>query len=128
MIVLDAGVLIGLLNEYDAYHMAAFVLLRKTAPPYTVHPLTAAEVLVGPARAGREEEVWRDLRGIGVTVAQLGDDEPLLLARLRAEYRLKMPDTCVLVTAAHYGVPLMTFDQQLAGVAQRLALLYPDLS
>jgi len=37
-----------------------------------------------------------------------------------------VPDTCVLATAEHYEVYLATFDNRLAGVAERLALLLPS--
>lgn len=126
MIVVDAGVLIGLLDDGDAHHESAVTLFEQHQPPYLVHALTLAEVLVGPARRGREDEVWRDLQAIGVEVAVLGADEPLALSRLRASHRLKMPDTCVLGTAEHYDVYLATFDHQLAGVAERLARLIPQ--
>lgn len=128
MIVLDAGVLIGFLDSSDAHHDAAVGLLERNPPPYVVHPLTAAEILVGPAKRRIEDEVWRDLIGIGVEVAELGSDEPLALARLRAEWGLKMPDTCVLATAEKYETYLATFDRQLANVASRTATLTPDLS
>lgn len=124
VIVLDAGVLIGLLDAHDAHHDAARELLEKEDPPYLVHPLTVAEVLVGPARAGQEAVVWRDLTGAGVERADLGPDEPLTLARLRATHMLKMPDTCVLATADHYGTGLATFDKRLATVADSLGLLH----
>lgn len=126
MIVLDAGVLIGFLDSADAHHQAAVAILEQNPSGYLVHPLTAAEVLVGPAKRGVEDQVWRDLRGVGVEVADLGSDEPLALARLRAQWGLKMPDTCVLATAEHLDVYLATFDCQLANVAARAALLLPD--
>ena len=126
MIVVDAGVIIGLLDDSDAHHDAAVTLLEQEPPPYLIHALTLAEVLVGPARRGREGEVWRDLQDIGVEVAELGADESLALARLRASHGLKMPDTCVVATAEHYEVHLATFDNRLAGVAERLALLLPS--
>lgn len=117
MIVLDAGVLIGLLDDRDAHHRAAVELLDRIRPPYVVHPLTLAEVLVGPAASGREREAWLDLQAIGVEVAGLGPEEPLALARLRAEHRLRISDTCVLATAVHHGCRLATFDRRLAAVA-----------
>ncbi|MDR6867504.1 putative nucleic acid-binding protein [Microbacterium resistens] len=126
MIVLDAGVLIGLLDAGDAHHDAAVAILEREKPPYLVHPLTLAEVLVGPAKRGREDRVWRDLRAIGVEVADLGPEEALALARLRAERGLKMPDACVLATAERYDGRLATFDRRLAGVAERTGLLLPE--
>lgn len=123
MIVLDASVLIGLLDNTDAHHADAVALLGREKPPYLVHSLTLAEILVGPARHARADAVWRDLEGIGVDIADLGPDEPFDLALLRAEHGLKMPDTCVLATARHLDVPLATFDHRLADVADSLGLL-----
>lgn len=117
VIVLDAGVLIGFLDASDAHHAAAVNLMEQNPSGYLVHPLTAAEILVGPAKRGVAERVWQDLRGVGVDVAVLGPDEPLVLARLRARWGLKMPDTCVLATAEHVDAPLATFDRQLASAA-----------
>lgn len=127
VIVLDAGVLIAYLDATDAHHATAIELLEQEAPPFLIHRLTLAEVLVGPARRGREDQVVRDLYSIGVTPAESWSDEPIELARMRAEWGLKMPDTCVLVTAQHHVCDLMTFDKQLARVASREAVLHPAL-
>ncbi|WP_454295608.1 PIN domain-containing protein [Salana multivorans] len=54
----------------------------------------------------------------------LGPGEVTLLARTRARYGLKMPDTCVLATAVVAETPLLTFDDRLAAVADRLGLLH----
>lgn len=123
MIVLDAGVVIAVLNGRDEHHAAAVALLEKHPPTYLMHPLTLTEVLVGPAIAGQEGAVLDDLRALGIEQADLGGDEALDLARLRAAHRLKMPDTCVLATAGHHRVALATFDHRLARVAGELELL-----
>lgn len=127
MIVLDANVLIALLDERDSHHEAATQLLIETPPPYLVHPLTLAEVLVGPARLGREEDVLRDLEDIGVEVEGFRREESLRLARLRAGRGLTMSDTCVLSVAAHHDVRLATFDRRLAEVAGRKDILRTSL-
>lgn len=127
MIVLDAGVLIGLLDRTDAHHDTAVAVLEQQQPPYIVHSLTLAEVLVGPAKHSREDLVGHELASIGVEVAALGPDEPFAIARARAKWRLKMPDICVLATADHYKTSLATFDRRLAGVARSASLLLPGL-
>lgn len=124
MIVLDAGVLIGFLEPADVHHDAAVSLLAETAEPLVVHPITLAEVLVGPARAHREVELSADLRDLGVRTAELGDDQPVLLARLRADTRLKMPDVCVLATAIGLSAALATFDTRLATAASAYGVLH----
>ena len=123
MIVLDASVAIAFLNPNDAHHAAAVDLLKQNPPEYLMHPLTLAEVLVGPALLGIETAVLRDLRSIGVEQAGAGPDEAIELARLRATHRLKMPDTCVLATARHHRTAIATFDERLAGVAVEIGLL-----
>lgn len=124
MIVLDAGVLIGFLEPADAHHERAVALLADAGEPLLVHPITLAEVLVGPARAHREVELDEDLRGLGVQTATIGADEPVLLARLRADTRLQMPDVCVLATALALDAPLATFDTRLAAAALAHGVLH----
>lgn len=122
MIVLDASVLIGLLDPRDAHHADAIELLADLSDELVVHPLTLAEVLVGPTRSGHERDVMTDLASIGVQTANLGSDEPLLLAGVRVDHGLKMPDACVLATAVHYDAPLASFDTQLTAASRGLGL------
>jgi predicted nucleic acid-binding protein len=113
MIAVDASVLIAYLDPADAHHAAAVDLLAEATPPLLVHPLTAAEVLVAPLRRAMADDVWATLTAIGVEV----DDAPLdpwQLAELRVGTGLKMPDCCVLATAATHRCPVATFDDRLA--------------
>ncbi|WP_150955514.1 hypothetical protein [Microbacterium testaceum] len=87
-----------------------------------LHRTSRAETLVAAARVGREEELWGALRDLGVQVAELGPDEPLLLGRLRAADELEMPDTCVLAAAAHLRAPVATSDARLAAAAGQMSL------
>ncbi|MFS0792439.1 type II toxin-antitoxin system VapC family toxin [Microbacterium sp. 1P10AE] len=125
MIVLDAGVIIALFSPSDAHHARAKQLFASQTSPFLMHPLTAAETLVGAAKIGNDAALWSDLQAIGVELATIGPAEPILLARLRAEHGLKMPDTCVLATATHAGAPLATFDDRLGQVAERLGVRHP---
>ncbi|MGO1524355.1 MAG: hypothetical protein ACTHV8_11795, partial [Nesterenkonia sp.] len=61
-----------------------------------IHSVNLAEVLISGVRAGRGEEMRADLHAIGIRVAGRSEGEPLRLARLRVESRLKMPDCCAL--------------------------------
>jgi len=124
VICLDAGVVIALFSPDDAHHAAAKNLLAVEPGPFLMHPLTAAETLVGAAKSGRDAAMWARLQALGVELVAIGAAEPLLLARLRADHGLKMPDTCVLAAAVHRGVPLATFDQRLSNVADSLSLRY----
>jgi predicted nucleic acid-binding protein len=119
VIALDAGVLIAHLSPAGAHRETATRLLVDTADQGLVaHSLTVAEVLVGAARVGRAREMRDDLEALGVQVADRLDDDPLRLAELRASTGLRLPDCCVLLTAAtSCGATLATFDRALARVA-----------
>jgi predicted nucleic acid-binding protein len=112
MIVVDASVLIAFLDPNDAHHSVAVQILEDASPPLLVHPITAAEVLVAPVRNDVADAVWADLMAIGVEIDDTPID-PLLLARLRVKTGCKMPDCCVLATAATHNTAVATFDAQL---------------
>ena len=82
-------------------------------------PITLAEVLVGPARAGRLQEGLAALRQLGVGTVDLPADAPAQLAELRASAELKLPDCCVLLAARQSSAALATFDIGLATAASR---------
>lgn len=124
MIVADASVLIGHLDETDAHHDHAVALMLDTAElPLAASPLTVAEVLVGPARAGRLNEALAALRRLGLREVALAIDAGPRLAILRADTKLKLPGCCVLLAAqdapAH---AVVSFDERLTTAARRLGL------
>ncbi len=112
MIVVDASVLIAFLDLNDAHHSAAVEILEDASPPLLVHPITAAEVLVAAVRNYVADAVWADLMAIGVEIDDTPID-PLLLARVRVKTGCKMPDSCVLASAATRNTAVATFDAQL---------------
>jgi predicted nucleic acid-binding protein len=115
VIVLDASVLIAHFDEADAFHQDASELLRSVADePLGATPVTLAEVLVGPARAGRLDRAVAALAQLDVRTVALAEDAPLRLAMLRAETGLKLPDCCVLLAAEQVGgARVATFDSRL---------------
>lgn len=118
MIVLDASVLIAHLDANDAHHdRATEVLADSSDQPWAASPLSLAEVLVGPARAGGLEDAQAVLRRLDVATVPLDDEAPARLAVLRAETRLKLPDCCVLLSAEQTRGEVATFDEQLAYAA-----------
>lgn len=128
MIVLGANVLIGHLDAHDNQHDRARTLLAGTGgDPLGVNALTMAEVLVAPIQHGWGEQARGDLAALGVTAIALGAGEAGQLATLRAETGLKMPDSCVLLTAEVQRARLATFDDRLARVATSRGLdLVPE--
>ncbi|GAA4482285.1 PIN domain-containing protein [Microbacterium panaciterrae] len=117
MIVLDANVLISYWGRPDAHTEASYELLD-TEEELTIHPVTLAETLVGPVRAGREEDALQAFLRLGVERYSPLADESLRTARLRALTGLKLPDTYVLATAIALDATLATFDRRLADAAR----------
>ena len=123
MIVLDASVLIAHLSAADARHeRATQLLLAAGDEPFAASPLTLAEVLVGPARAGLLERASVVLRQLGVTAVALDTDAPARLATLRAITGLKLPDCCVLLAAEQAGAAVLTLDDRVAAAARERGL------
>ena len=123
MIVLDASVLIAHLDASHAHHDQATAALMELADePFAASPLNLAEVLGGPARAGRLDEADVALRRLEVTAVPLEDDAPARLATLRAVTRLKLSDCCVLLAAEQTGSSVVTFDDRLAAAVRERGL------
>ena len=124
MIVADAGALIAHLDAGDAHHDSVErILLDLADHPLGSSTITHAEVLVGPAAAGRLEEAMAALEALGIEELGLGPDAAPRLAALRAETGLKLPDCCVLLAARDTPPSaLLTFDERLSVTARRYGL------
>lgn len=106
--ILDAGVLIGLLDASDAHHEAAKVALATATRRGDALALPAsafAEMLVAPARKGEDaigavNEVLADL---AIEVEPITRQVARQAAVLRARHgrKVRLPDALVLATAAH---------------------------
>lgn len=72
-----------------------------------VTPITVAEVVTGPLRAGKEALTQRYHQLLtanrGWTLVPIDAELALMAARLRLEYRLKLPDALQLGAALHAG-------------------------
>lgn len=117
MIILDASVLISYWGGADAHTPLALDILD-TEDELVMHPVTLAEWLVGPVRVGREADALADFARLGVERHSPTIDEPVRVARLRAETRLKLPDAYVLAASIAGEATLATFDHRLADVAR----------
>jgi predicted nucleic acid-binding protein len=123
VIVLDASVLIAHFDGTDPHHEAATALLLEAIEEgFAASPLTLAEVLVGPARAGRLAEAEAVLRELDVAAVPLPEDAPPRLAQLRADIGLRLPDCCVLLAAQDSSGVVATFDDRQATRARELGL------
>lgn len=93
MIVLDASVLIAHLDARDTLHEQATQALESTgAQQLAASVVTLAEVLVGPARAGRLDDTHNALRELEVRELALPSDAAQTLATLHARTNLRLPD------------------------------------
>ncbi|MGN8025810.1 type II toxin-antitoxin system VapC family toxin [Microbacterium sp. 22242] len=117
MIVLDATVIIAFWTP-DHAHADQSLDILDTEEDLVLHSVTLAETLVWPVREGREDEAMRDVARLGVERHLSLLDEPVRVARLCAETRLKLPDAYVLSTAIERGATLATFDRRLADAAR----------
>lgn len=127
MIVLDASVIIAVFSSQDPHHSTAVRLLEHNAGAgFRVHPMTLAETLVAAARLGRINNAYRQIRTMGIDVFTPDVDEPLLIAELRANTGLKLPDCCVLAAALNLSEPLITFDDRLRSAAREQSIVVID--
>lgn len=106
--VVDAGVVIGVLDAADPHHAgsrAALTAVLAQGDALVVPASAYAEAQVGPARRGRSA-----MRALDAFLADLpAEVEPITrqvgarAARLRAEHpsRLRLPDALVLAVALH---------------------------
>jgi predicted nucleic acid-binding protein len=123
VIVLDATVLIAHLDAGDAHHDAAEARLLELAhEPFGASSITLAELLVGPARAGRLADAHAALLTLGVSELRLPVDAAERLAALRVATELKLPDCCVLLAAEEVGARVVSFDARLAREAAERGL------
>lgn len=123
MITLDASFLIALLSEYDSHHRSADDWIRTNlGRRMRLHPITLAEVLVGPARSGIAEQVLAGLENLGIHTSTPRQAEPLSIATLRAQTGLPIPDCCVLSCALEQGHKIATFDRGLSRAATGLGV------
>lgn len=120
-LILDAGVLIGLLDTADAHHEAAVddVEAADLRSDDLVTPASAySEALVGFARAGRVADASEAIAAMGIVVTPLTAAIGEHAAQLRAAHeRLRLPDAIVLATARVLDAELLTYDDRLARVA-----------
>jgi len=123
VIVLDASVLIAHLDGSDRHHADAQSLLEANSQePLGASPITLAETLVSPARAGRLADAETAVQRLGVEALALGDNAPGRLAQLRTDTGLKMPDCCVLLAAQDHDARVASFDTGLLKAARELGL------
>lgn len=123
MIVLDASPLIAYFDAADALHERAVASLQRLGGRrLAISPVTLAEVLVGPTRNGALDLISNGLEILQVEEIGFPHDAAVRLASLRATTRLKLPDCCVLLAAQQGAAAVLTFDDRIAAVSERLGV------
>ena len=120
-LILDASVLIGLLDTADAHHDRSIddVEAADRAGRHLLLPASAySETLVAFARAGRLSEARQAVADMGIKVMPLTEIIAERAAELRASHeRLRLPDAIVLATAQEQGGELLSYDRRLSQLA-----------
>ena len=116
LIVLDAGVVIAMLDPQDAGHASAVAALESHAADDLRLPASAlAEALVSPMRRGVGEDVRRTILELGITVTPLDEEIAAVAAALRARRRtVRLPDALLVATGeALTADAVLTTDRRL---------------
>ena len=120
-LILDASVLIGLLDRADAHHASAVddVEAADKRGDDLVAPASAySEALVAFARAGRTSEARDAIAAMGITITPMTGATAELAADLRARHqRLRLPDAIVIATATQLAAQLLSYDSRLVKIA-----------
>lgn len=123
--VLDASILLAYFDSRDAHTDAANAILQE-AETLAASVLTLAEALVGAHAAGRMQEQLDAFADLEIRPQPIGDGDAAMLARLRSQTGLKMPDCCVLHAAEQLGADVIaTRDRPLAAAARTLGYETP---
>jgi predicted nucleic acid-binding protein len=127
IVVLDASVVIALLDARDPHHPAAVTALGRAREETLVLPASAyAEVLVDPWRRGRDAvAVVRELvADLGMRIQPLTADVAERAAQLRAEHgSLRLPDALVLATADVLAATALTCDRAWPRASRRARVI-----
>ena len=112
--VIDAGALIGFLDESDAHHEAAtreFESARRRGDEIVIPASALAESMVAPARKGDSSirAVREFIDRLPLVVAELNVEVAIVAARLRARHgqKLKLPDALVVATAMYVDASVL---------------------
>ena len=120
-LILEASVLIGLLDSEDAHHersVDAIEAADRAARQLLVPASAYSEALVAFARARRMDDAREAIAAMGIAVTPLTEAIAERSAELRATHaRLRLPDAIVLATANALEGELLSYDHRLAQLA-----------
>lgn len=127
--VLDASVLIALLDEKDAGRPVARAAVAAARRDHDLLiPVTAfSESIVAPYRRSRRDGLRAEtaLAALG-TLVGVTRDIASRAAQLRAERQIKLPDALILATAMQMSAKqVLTLDRRWRGIDPRVTVLEP---
>ncbi|MDP2712504.1 MAG: PIN domain-containing protein [Solirubrobacteraceae bacterium] len=120
-LILDASVVIGLLDRADAHHARAVDDVEtadRDRRPLWVPASAHGEALVAFARADRVSDARDAIAAMGIAVAPITAAIAEAAAGLRARHdALRLPDAIALASARELDGELLTYDDRLAKLA-----------
>jgi predicted nucleic acid-binding protein len=127
IVVLDASVVIALLDAADVHHRAAVTGMGRARGETLVLPANAyAEILVEPTRRGLEavDVVRQFVSDQGIRIEPLTAAVAERAAELRARHgSLRLPDALVLATADVFEATALTSDRAWPRVSRRARVI-----
>ena len=127
IVVVDASVVIALLDGGDAHHAAAVATLAGMGRERLILPASAyAEILVDPWRRGADAVavIRRFVTDLGIHIEPLTPDIAERAARLRARHgALRLPDALVLATADALDAIALTCDRAWPRASRRARVI-----
>lgn len=126
LIVLDASILIALLDPADALHPASRQAFERSAADDLSIPASAlAETLVGPSRFGRLAEAQSRIQSLDIAVTPIDEAVAVHAAELRGRHpKLRLPDTLVIaVGEAHSADAVLTGDRRWSAYSNRVVVI-----
>ncbi|WP_020376876.1 type II toxin-antitoxin system VapC family toxin [Candidatus Microthrix parvicella] len=111
-IVVDANVVIAVLNPNHLFHEAALERCLRDGQPL-IQGITRAEALIHPTRSGQLDDADAELRRLGFTTEPLDHAVADRARQLRADHGNKnfpMVDAVVVAFGAERNLPVVTCD------------------
>jgi predicted nucleic acid-binding protein len=126
LIVVDASIVIAVLDPGDALHPVAVPLMRSHAGDDLRLPVSAyAEVLVGPARSGRLAEAKARMARLILSIEPITQPIAERAAAIRARHPgVKLPDALVLAVGDELNAAaVLTGDSSWRRIAKRVQVV-----
>jgi predicted nucleic acid-binding protein len=127
LLVLDASIVIALLDPRDSGHSRAVAWFREVRTDEMVIPASSyAEVLVVPHRIGQAavQRFERDLADVPVRVEPISQDTARMAAALRATHKaLRLADALVIATGEILRGTVLTADRAWLRYSSRVRVL-----